>query len=205
MSFEKPWGNYLLEAIVETKAPEVISFWPQTLAWQLLFILLILLVIKRVYQSWKTYQANAYRREGLAWLSQCSLSNEDDIRQLPALLRKIALLANEVSYHNTGNAKGDSAVDKRRQDIIRLTGQTWASWLDSHCSKSQFSQAEKSLSYSTLICPNLLAQLAYIPQLDLNDRELTSAIEQLYQQITLWIKYHQLNDESFQRDLGEQR
>jgi hypothetical protein len=204
MSFEKPWGNYLLEAIVETKAPETISFWPQTLAWQLLFILLILLIIKKSYQSWKTYQANAYRREGLAWLSQCSLSNVDDIRQLPALLRKTALLANEVNDHNGRNAKGDSAVNKRRQDIIRLTGQTWATWLDNHCSKSQFCNIEKHQNSSTFSCSNLLAQLAYIPQLDLNDSEFNSAIKQLCQQITLWIQYHQLNDESLQHDLGEQ-
>ena len=38
MSFEKPWGNYLLEGIVETIAPQNISFWPQTLAWQFIFI-----------------------------------------------------------------------------------------------------------------------------------------------------------------------
>ncbi|PKI17557.1 DUF4381 domain-containing protein [Colwellia sp. 12G3] len=204
MSFEKPWGNYLLEAIVETKAPETISFWPQTIGWQLLFILLTMLIIKKAYQSYKTYQANAYRREALAWLSQCSLSNEDDIRQLPALLRKTALIANEVCCHNGSNAKGYTAVNKRRQYITGLTGKTWVTWLDNNCGKSQFSQIQNSLSYSPFSCSNLLAQLAYIPQLDLNDSKFNGAVKQLYQQISLWIQYHQLNDESLQHDLGEQ-
>lgn len=204
MSFEKPWGNYLLEAIVETKAPDMISFWPQTIAWQLLFIFLIMLILKKVYQSWKNYQANAYRREALAWLAQCSLSNEDDIRQLPALLRKTALLANEVSRQNGNNSKVFTTGSNRHQEITELSGQSWATWLDNHCGKSQFSKAGESLTYSPLTCPNLLAQLAYIPQLDLNDSEFNVAVKQLCQQITLWIQFHQLNDESLQHDLGEQ-
>ena len=31
-AFPAPWGNYLLEEFVETRAPDSVSFWPQTLA-----------------------------------------------------------------------------------------------------------------------------------------------------------------------------
>jgi len=204
MSFEKPWGNYLLEGIVETIAPQNISFWPQTIAWQLIFIVLTIVIIKKIYRTWQEYQANAYRREALAWLGQCSLANEDDIRQLPALLRKTALLANEVNRHDKNSLEGSSNARKRRQDITGLTGKSWAAWLDSHCTRSDFSKSTQSASCASLSNEALLTQLAYIPKLDLNDSEFNSALKKLCQQITLWVQHHQLLDENRPDDLGEQ-
>jgi hypothetical protein len=199
MSFEKPWGNYLLEAIVETSAPHGISFWPQTIAWKIIFILLIIFAIKKSYQTWRTYQANAYRREALAWLAQCSLKSEEDIRQLPALLRKTALLANDVSLKNEGDTEGFTEALARRQEITQLTGKSWAIWLDKHCSNSQFTKV-----LTTSPCDDLLAQLAYIPVLNINNNEFDTALKQLSQQIALWIKYHQLNTDTLTVKTGEQ-
>jgi len=204
MSFEKPWGNYLLETIVETTAPQNISFWPQTIAWQLIFVLLTIVTIKKIYQTWQHYQANAYRREALAWLAQCSLTNEDDIRQLPALLRKTALLANEVNRHDENKPNGTSTVSKRRQEITGLTGESWAAWLDMHCKHSQFSNKTRPFSRTSLSNEALLAQLAYLPKLDLNDSEFNSALKQLCQQITLWVQHHKLPDEKLPHDVGEE-
>ncbi|NQZ25284.1 MAG: DUF4381 domain-containing protein [Colwellia sp.] len=186
MSFEKPWGNYLLEAIVETKAPDTISFWPQTMAWQLILIVLIMFMLKKCYQAWQNYQANAYRREALAWLAQCSLTNEEDIRQLPALLRKTALLAMNG-----------------RQEITQLTGPSWAAWLDTHCSRSHFSEKQPQQSSSRFSCEKLLAQLAYMPAIDINDVHFNKGLMQLCQQIKLWITYHQLTITAELGPLGE--
>ena len=196
MSFEKPWGNYLLEAIVETKAPDMISFWPQTIAWQLLFIFFIMLILKKVYQSWKNYQANAYRREALVWLAQCSLSNEEDIRQLPALLRKTAILANnrqlkESSAFASENSNKYFAI-KRKQEITELRGIPWVKWLDQHCSKSHFHEQEALSSSKTYSCEKLLTQLPYMAKIDLNNAPFNKGLIQLRQQIELWIKHHQL-------------
>lgn len=204
MSFDKPWGNYLLEGIVETTAPQNISFWPQTIAWQLIFIVLTIVIIKKIYQTWQDYQANTYRREALAWLAQCSLTNEDDIRQLPALLRKTALLANEVNRHDASSPEDSSNTSKRRQEITGLTGQSWAAWLDRHCKRCEFSKATQSASCASLSNEALLTQLAYIPKLDLNDSEFNSALKKLCQQITLWVQHHQLLDENRPDELGEQ-
>lgn len=198
MSFEKPWGNYLLENIVETKAPDTISFLPQTIAWQLLFILLVLLIIKKSYQSWKNHQANAYRREALSWLSKCSLSNEDDVRQLPALLRKTALLACEVNNSNH-LTEYDELVITRRDEVTQLYGNAWATWLDEQCTKTKFSHQADALSSE-----KLLNKLAYIPNIDLLDDKFNQALKLLCQQITLWIKYHQLRKNQLPNDLGDQ-
>lgn len=203
MSFEKPWGNYLLEAIVETKAPDMISFWPQTIAWQLLFIFLIMLIIKNVYQSWKNYQANAYRREALVWLAQCSLANEEDVRQLPALIRKTAILANNrqlkesiasPNYNNINNDENSNNyfAIKCRQDITELRGTAWVKWLDKHCNQCHFYQQKNLSSSDTYSCEKLLAQLPYIAKIDLNNAPFNKGLIQLRQQIELWIKYHQL-------------
>lgn len=205
MSFDKPWGNYLLEGIVETAAPQNISFWPQTVAWQLIFLLLFLYSLKKIYQHWKRYQNNAYRREALTWLANCSLTNEEDIRQLPTLLRKTALLANDISRQYQSKPLGFDTATNRRYEITKLTGISWAQWLDKHCPKSRFSQTTlklpkghqsgESIENSLLSCANLLAQLAYRTKIDTNDSQLTNAIRHLCQQIELWIKYHELNEE----------
>jgi hypothetical protein len=199
MSFDKPWGNYLLDKIVETTAPETISFFPQTIGWQLVFIFLILLIIKKSYQSWKVYQANAYRREAIAWLEECSLTNEKDVRQLPALLRKTALLANDNSRR-----ENSTVARKRRQEITELTGRSWATWLDKQCTKSHFIQKEPSSTSSQWSNESLLTQLPYARTLDLNNSEFNDALKQLCKQVTIWIQYHQLDDEGLPQSIGEQ-
>jgi len=198
MSFEKPWGNYLLDKMVETTAPETISFFPQTMAWQLIFLLLILFTIKKCYRLWKSYQDNAYRREALAWLAQCSLTNEEDVRQLPALLRKTALLANGVTKNNNTTESSHLAI-MRRNKITQLSGNAWLTWLDEHCTKTQFSAQGFSLSSE-----KLLTQLAYMPKLELFDDKFNNALNQLNQQIEIWIKYHDLNKQLVPDGLGEQ-
>jgi len=199
MSFDKPWGNYLLDKIVETTAPETVSFFPQTFAWKILSIVLIILIIKKTYKSWKTYQANAYRREALAWLAQCSLTNEDHIRQLPALLRKTALLANEVSH-----SENTIAAKKRHQQISQLSGASWAAWLDKQCQNSNFSKNKQSTTPHHLSNEGLLAQLPYVPKLDIDNSDFSNALKQLCQQISVWIQYHQLNDDCLVQKTGEQ-
>jgi len=202
MSFEKPWGNYLLEKIVETIAPETISYFPQTIAWQIICIVLIIFIINKGYQSWKTYQANAYRREALFWLSQCSLSNEEDVRQLPALLRKTALLACQVNNNNHLTQSAELIIT-RRNEITQLSGNSWATWLDAHCTKTKFSHQTAALSFP-LSSELLLNKLAYIAHIDLLDDQFNKALKLLSQQITLWIKYHDFPKNQLPSDLGGQ-
>ncbi|KGJ97926.1 DUF4381 domain-containing protein [Colwellia psychrerythraea] len=193
MSFEKPWGNYLLKDIVETKTPDSISFWPETIAWQLLFIVLVLFIIKKSYQSWQNYQANAYRREALFWLAQCSLTKEEDIRQLPALLRKTAILANNRRINESNSVQEKALALKIKQEIIELRGEAWTKWLDQYCSESHFHNKNIELNTTTSSCEYLLSQLAYMPKVDLNDALFHKQLKKLYQQIECWIKYHEIS------------
>lgn len=196
MSFAKPWGNYLLEAIVETKAPETISFWPETLAWQIIFIVMIFMFIKKIYQKWQHYQANAYRREALFWLEQCSVRKEEDVRQLPSLLRKTAILANNRQLKESDDVQSKAIAIKDQQDIIELSGQAWVSWLDLHCSKSQFQSKNSESVTAASSCESLLSQLAYRKNLNLNDEVFNQGLIKLKQQMALWIKYHEMPTKS---------
>lgn len=176
MSFEKPWGNYLLAEIVETSAPQTISFWPQTLGWQLLFIVFCLYSLYKSLQTWQRYKNNVYRREALAWLKACDLSDESQVRQLPAVLRKTALIANKNGNH----------------EINSLSGQAWLDWLSSHCQQCQLNQTVHQYTLG-----QLLNDLPYKANLSLQDEKLQQAIALLYQQITLWVKHHDVEVAQF--------
>jgi len=197
MSFEKPWGNYLLDAIVETIAPDTINFWPQTIAWKIIFALVTIFILKKSYQSWKNYQANAYRREALAWLAQCSLSNQDNVRQLPALLRKTAILANQRLINESSSLADVQLKHKKKstQNIANITGKIWSEWLDKNCIKSDFNNNSPNANVGSYTCEKLLSQLAYVPAIDVTDKQFNEGLKQLTQQIKLWITFHDLSVE----------
>lgn len=129
--FEMPWGNYLLKELVETPAPEAISWLPQTYGWLVLLMALAGFMGYRLYRAYRLYLANAYRREALAYLEK--ISSQQRWAQLPTLLKKVAL----QGYG--------------RSEVASLSGPRWEQWLDSVCPSCDF----------RITCPGLLAQIAY--------------------------------------------
>ncbi|WNC66879.1 DUF4381 domain-containing protein [Thalassotalea nanhaiensis] len=165
--FPEPWGNYLVLDIVETNQPDAISWWPNTIGWQLLFIVVLLLVFKRIYFAIKRYQDDAYRRNALKCLIEIKHSSSQhcylNYQQLPALLRTSALHAFD------------------RSDITQLNGKNWEEWLDQQCEQSNFNKN----------CSGILHQLAYNPAFEISTEQLNSVINE----ISLWLKFHRrLND-----------
>jgi hypothetical protein len=195
MSFEKPWGNYLLEAIVETKAPDTISFWPQTIAWKIVIIIMIMLTIKKCYQMRRNYLANAYRREALSWLANCSLTNEKDIRQLPALLKKTALLAIARQVNESDTFQLKTLALQTQREMTGLRSEAWVKWLDLHCSKTHFKHESDLAENNTQTFQKLLDQLAYMRNINFDDGSFNQDIIKLKQHIELWIKYHDVSIE----------
>lgn len=142
-AFDKPWGNYLLEKIVETQPPEAISWLPQTIGWKITFVILFFYLCFKVIAEYKKYKRNTYRRNALKWLKQYQSDEEWYYRQLPVLLRKTAI----------------SGYD--RTTITSLSGGDWDSWLDSQCQKTDFSSS----------CSMILHQLAFAPDFNLSAQE----------------------------------
>ncbi len=165
--FPEPWGNYLLKELIETTAPKMTSFWPQTIGWQVIAVLLLLALIRKSYLAWQAYKRNAYRREALAWLNHLpvyiSLNEQPIYRQLPALLRKTALQA------------------FGRDQVSHLSNEHWEHWLDQQCDKTSFSE-----QYTSYLHP-----LAYAPQLQLEAQQMKN----LLHEINLWIKFHRRLDD----------
>ena len=151
-TFEKPWGNYILEKIVETQAPESISWLPQTLGWKILLLIILFSLSIKGYRIYKTYQSNAYRRDALQILRRFKYSADQyDSRQLPVLLRKVAL------------------AGFNRAQVTQLNGTTWEIWLDQQCSKTNFNQ----------LCPTLLHQLAYSRAISIDEDQHQLLSEQI--------------------------
>lgn len=160
--FNSYWGNYLLKELVETNSPNDVSWWPQTQGWQIVLALIALFLFTKIYQSYKKYQTNAYRRNAIKWLS--NLPNFIDIdkqpiyRQMPALLRQTAIKA------------------FNRRQVCQLQKQQWEQWLDSHCEYTAFSENHR----------HLLHQLAYSPRPNISSAQM----HLLTAEIALWIKFH---------------
>ena len=165
------WGNYLIKGIVETPAPTAISWWPTTLGWQLVGFFLLYKVIYTIFKRWRRYVADSYRREALATIEQLppyiGLQSLDQYRQLPMLLRQVALHAFD------------------REQVVALTSVQWEQWLDRQCSCSKNPQSQFSAR-----CPNVLHQLSFQQQPALDQQQ----IQMLLEQIILWIKYHRRQD-----------
>lgn len=161
-TFPEPWGNYLLKNLVETQAPNAVGWWPQTIAWQVLFLTGLIYIGFKVYYAIKKYRHNVYRREALAWLENLppyQISKPDKLYSLlPSLLRKVALSA------------------YKRDEICTLSNEMWLQWLDQQCDKTNFS---KIPSFT-------LNQLAYVPNYDVD----VNTMDELVAEITLWIKHH---------------
>lgn len=160
--FDAPWGNYLLKDIVETTAPDSISWWPQTLGWQVLFLCVLVYVFVKGYRIYKKYIANAYRREAIAWMQALpayQTTNPDPVfRQLPALLRKTAISAFS------------------RSEVSLLSNGKWELWLDSQCQESRFSSR----------CVSLLHRLSYQADHQISTKQMLA----LQAEVLHWIKFH---------------
>lgn len=150
--FEAPWGNYLLDNLVETTAPESVSWLPSTPAWFVVFAIGIAYFLLSLYRRWLAYQRDAYRREALQWLMEFEQNkNQGSYRQLPVLLKKVAIQA------------------FGRDQVAELYGDEWNKWLDQRCESSRFVEQ----------CPNALYQLAYAKSVDIGDTEFEKLLDQI--------------------------
>ena len=67
------------------------SYLPQTWAWLLLGVLLLAAVLLWAALRWRRWQRDRYRREALQRLDQLSAAGLAGLRELPALLKRVAL------------------------------------------------------------------------------------------------------------------
>lgn len=143
--FNENWGNPELSQLIELSPPQAISWYPQTLGWYLVLAIITSLLIYRLYQSYRQYLANAYRRAAFSELEQLTIKLHSH-NLLPTLLRRTALYAYP------------------RQEVASLTGREWEAWLDDQCPHCHFSTTHQGQ----------LERLAYEQSNSLSDEQLQS-------------------------------
>jgi hypothetical protein len=160
--FGSSWGNYLLKEIVETSAPDAISWWPSTLGWKFVALIALFYLIKKIIKTVQKYRYNIYRRQAIKWLDNLPSSHDENsdpiFRQIPALVRLAALNASS------------------REEVTGLNKECWDQWLDKQCKVSRFSSK----------FPQYLHQLAYSPHFTISSGEMSEFIGE----IAVWIKQH---------------
>ena len=113
--FDDKFGNYLLHGMDEIYLAPPISWWPQTLAWKALALIIVLILCVWAFRSIQRWRKNKYRRDALAELVKIQRLSKQDPAQLslvPALIKATALKVYP------------------RRELARLTGNAWLTLLD---------------------------------------------------------------------------
>jgi hypothetical protein len=77
--------------------PPLVSYWPQTWAWVLLALVVLLLVAAAALWRYRRWRRDRYRREALALLDELGAAMTEPsrrlaaLRQLPMLVKRVAL------------------------------------------------------------------------------------------------------------------
>lgn len=158
-----PGNNVLLTSLVEATPPADISMFPQTIGWQVLLVILILISIYFIYKKIDAWKRNRYRRDALKRLSTLmSLTNLQAIQQLNRILKETARIA-------FGEKK-----------VARLYGDEWIIFLDKTSVNSFNSEVVKQWQSAI-----------YDPHGSLSINE--EMVKQLITLSGLWIQQHEVS------------
>jgi len=110
----------------ELPLPEPVSWWPQTIGWYLVGIIILGAIMWILWRFWQRYQKNLYRREGLKELDSIT-QNPQDLVKIPLLLRRSALHA------------------APRSNVANLRGSDWINWLNESLGSKLFEEGDAGL------------------------------------------------------------
>ena len=118
------FGNMMLQDFYPSIAPEPVSWWPQTVGWTVVAILLVAAAGWWSFRRIQKWRVDRYRREALAYLDSLQKTPDSDlggvIEKLPVVLKATALQAYQ------------------RVDVAALSGPAWLAFLDSHYAGPRF-------------------------------------------------------------------
>lgn len=73
----KPPDSYMLRNIHEVQLPNEVSWFPQTIGWQILFVAVVLFVLYRAYRFILHWWNNRYRKEAVEALKNVGENDSD--------------------------------------------------------------------------------------------------------------------------------
>jgi len=156
-----------LEGLHEILLPDPVSWMPQTAGWYAVFGLALLVSAWWVYRRLRRFRRNLYRRLALHELAaiERDLQKPDEragvLAGIPVLLKATALSAFP------------------RNEVARLSGEAWLSFLDKTLGGKEFTEGEGQL----------LAELAYAPASGIAGLS-EERIDRLLHLSRRWIKGH---------------
>ena len=123
------FGNYVLGDFVEVISPEAISWWPQTTGWWWLGAVALGYGLYRGWRSLRRWYHNRYRREAAERLQRLAGSAEST--GLVADINRLLKLTAIAAYS--------------REQVARLSGEDWVSFLNQRCPSAPFSREQGQL------------------------------------------------------------
>jgi hypothetical protein len=123
------FGNYALGEFVEAVPPAAVSWWPQTPGWWWLGAALLVFIGHRGWRALRHWYRNRYRREAAARLEQLAAAQPTGelIPEINRLLKLTALAAYS------------------RDQVARLSGHDWVTFLNARCPVPPFSPEQGQL------------------------------------------------------------
>ncbi|KLU02086.1 hypothetical protein RISK_005912 [Rhodopirellula islandica] len=95
-----------LDRLNDIIVPAPVSWWPLAPGWYVLFAVLLAVGVWLAWKNWRTWKANAYRREAIH-----ELESANTAAAISELLRRTALAI------------------KPRSELATMTGNRWPEWL----------------------------------------------------------------------------
>jgi len=123
------FGNYALGEFAEVVPPESINWLPQTAGWLWLGIALLGVIVHYAWRAIKHWYSNRYRREAIGRLR--ALSQNPDSGELVADINRILKITALVAYS--------------RESVAKLSGQSWANFLNRQCEHPPFNTEQQLL------------------------------------------------------------
>jgi hypothetical protein len=110
-----------LAELVDVNLPPAVSWAPQTLAWAVLGVVLLLVALWAAWRAVRRYRANRYRREALAELSLLAQRIDADAAQRARALADAAALL-----------KRTALAAWPRETVAASSGEGWGRFLELH-------------------------------------------------------------------------
>lgn len=155
-----------LDRLHDVIAPPPVPWWPPAPGWLWLGSFLLAAVLVWSLRAWIRHQADRYRREALAALTEYEASLSDPDRRAPAIAGMAELL------------KRAALTVWPRREVASLQGEAWADFLN-HTSEGKFVSPRAITLMETVAADPRKA--AALEEADLN--RLTDAVRQ-------WLKWH---------------
>ncbi|MEL6113637.1 MULTISPECIES: DUF4381 domain-containing protein [Photobacterium] len=97
MTQPAPPSSYILKDLTEIALPDAVSWWPQTLGWQILGVVLVVCLLLWAVYRYRLYRFNRYRREAMRAIAVIEQGTEQ--ARSPSAMSDLFLVLKVTAAH----------------------------------------------------------------------------------------------------------